>query len=48
MEKGDGVILTGENEELGEKPVPESLVHQKSHMDRPGCEPGTPRWEAGH
>jgi hypothetical protein len=23
------------------------LVHQKSHMDWPGLEPGPPRWEAG-
>jgi hypothetical protein len=33
MEKGDGVILTGKTEELGEKPVPVSLVYHKSHMD---------------
>jgi hypothetical protein len=23
------------------------FVHHKSHMDRPGIEPGSPRWEAG-
>jgi hypothetical protein len=23
------------------------FVHHKSHMDRPGIEPGPPRWEAG-
>jgi hypothetical protein len=23
------------------------VVHHKCHMDRPGIEPGPPRWEAG-
>jgi hypothetical protein len=23
------------------------FVYRKSHMDRPGIEPGPPRWEAG-
>jgi hypothetical protein len=23
------------------------FLHHKSHMDRPGNEPGRPRWEAG-
>jgi hypothetical protein len=23
------------------------FVHHKSHMDKPGIEPGPPRWEAG-
>jgi hypothetical protein len=33
MENDGGMILTGENEELGDKPVPVRLSHHKSHMD---------------
>jgi hypothetical protein len=28
------------------KPAPAQLVHHKSHMTRPGFQPGPPRWEA--
>jgi hypothetical protein len=27
-------------------PAPAHLVHHKSHLTRPGIEPGPPRWEA--
>jgi hypothetical protein len=33
--------LAGETKVLGE-----NLPHHKSHMTRPGLEPGPPRWEA--
>jgi hypothetical protein len=36
MENDGGMILTGETEELGEKPVPD-FVHQKPHLgENPG------------
>jgi hypothetical protein len=40
--------LAGETEVLGENlaPAPLSAI-TKSHMTRPGFEPGPPRWEAG-
>ena len=34
-----------ETEVLGERPVPMSLFHHKSHVDWPGTEPGPLRWE---
>jgi hypothetical protein len=40
--------LAGETEVLGEKAAPAPLFSiTKSHMTRPGFEPGPPRWEAG-
>jgi hypothetical protein len=37
--------LAGETEALGENLPQRHFVH-KSHMTRPGLEPGPPRWEA--
>jgi hypothetical protein len=40
--------LTGVNRSTGGKNLSQwHFVHQKSHMDWPRIEPGTPRWEAG-
>jgi hypothetical protein len=39
--------LTGEIEVLGENLHQRHFVHHKSHMTRPGFEPGQPRLEAG-
>jgi hypothetical protein len=36
--------LKGETEVLGEKLPQHHFVHHKSHMTRPGFEPGPPRW----
>jgi hypothetical protein len=40
--------FAGETEVLGKKPAPALLLSiTKSHMTRPGFEPGPPRWEDG-
>jgi hypothetical protein len=38
--------LSGETEVLGENLPQRHFAHHKSHMTRPGFEPGPPRWEA--
>jgi hypothetical protein len=38
--------LTGETAVFGKKLPQRHFVHHKSHITRPGLEPGPPRWEA--
>jgi hypothetical protein len=48
VEKQMECRLSRETEVLGRKPAPAPLLSiTKSHMTRPGFEPGPPRWEAG-
>jgi hypothetical protein len=48
VEKQMECRFAGETEVLGENlPQRHFLSITKSHMTRPGFEPGSPRWEAG-
>jgi hypothetical protein len=38
--------IAGETEVLKENLPQRHFVHLKSHMTRPGLEPGPPQWEA--
>jgi hypothetical protein len=38
--------MAGETEVLGENLPRRHFVQNKSHLTRPGIEPGPPRWEA--
>jgi hypothetical protein len=38
--------MAGETEVVGENLPRRHFVHHKSHLTRPGIEPGPPRWEA--
>jgi hypothetical protein len=40
--------MAGETELLGENLPRRHFVHHKSHLTRPGVEPGPPRWEASN
>jgi hypothetical protein len=46
-EDGEFVGMNGRgNRSTRRKPAPAHFVHHKSHLTRPGIEPGPPRWEA--
>jgi hypothetical protein len=40
-----GMKIIRETEVFGENLPQRNFVHHKSHMTRPGLEPGPPRWE---
>jgi hypothetical protein len=40
--------LAGETEVIVENLPQRHFLHHKSHLTRPGREPGPPRWEAGN
>jgi hypothetical protein len=41
-----GMKIGRENRSIRRKPAPAPLSHHKSHLTRPGIEPGPPRWKA--
>jgi hypothetical protein len=46
--EADGMYIGRGNRSSRRKPATAPLLSiTKSHMTRPGFEPGTPRWEAG-
>jgi hypothetical protein len=46
MEQLEEWRVAGETEVLGENVPQRHFVQHKSHMTRPGLEPGPPLWEA--
>jgi hypothetical protein len=42
----ENLVESKETEVLGEKLPQRHFVHHKSHLTRPGFEPGPPQWEA--
>jgi hypothetical protein len=45
IDEGDCGAIGGEIEVLGENLPQRHFVHHKSHVTRPGLEPGPPWWE---